>query len=57
MSYNMNWRESDLEGELIINYSCSVYCEAMQSGRYSKYDLAPDHVLTLGHTSAGSHTY
>ena len=21
-----------------------MYCEVMQSGRYSKYDLTPDHV-------------
>ena len=28
----------------MITVCLKVYCEAMQSDQYSKYDLAPDHV-------------
>jgi len=32
---------------LIIIYSMAEYSEAMQSGRHSKYDLAPDYMSPL----------
>ena len=43
---------------ITVCLNLEVYCEAVQSGRYSQYDLASDHVLahpwscwhTLGHT-------